>query len=275
MEVKVMSKIIEKLCTGPCGLVKPLSEFSVQRHGPLGRRPRCKVCTSKDDVIYRQNNSEKLRKSRKTQHDAKYKDPIHGPENLRKRREYESEYRKNNPDIIAQSRLRHKEKAAIQAAKYRKANAVVIKVKQAQYYRDNTEHILTRCAKYCRDNKGSIAAYHSKHYQANKKAILAKNAQWYKDNPNKARAKAAKRRAAKLQRLPAWADLEKIKEIYKDCEEVNLAARTAGCPSNEKFVVDHVIPLQGKLVSGLHVHTNLQIITLSENSSKGNKFIPG
>jgi len=35
------------------------------------------------------------------------------------------------------------------------------------------------------------------------------------------------------------------------------------------------VPLQGKLVSGFHVHTNLQIITKTENNSKGNKFNPG
>lgn len=46
--------------------------------------------------------------------------------------------------------------------------------------------------------------------------------------------------------------------------------KTAGC--TEKFVVDHIIPLRGKNVSGLHIHTNLQIITDLDNSSKGNKY---
>lgn len=68
-----------------------------------------------------------------------------------------------------------------------------------------------------------------------------------------------KRRAAKLQRTPSWADLCRISTIYLNCP--------AG------YTIDHVIPLCGKLVSGLHVPENLQYLTGSENSSKSNKFI--
>jgi hypothetical protein len=67
------------------------------------------------------------------------------------------------------------------------------------------------------------------------------------------------RKALKLSRVPSWADSEKIKEIY------------ANCP--EGYHVDHIVPLQGELVSGLHVETNLQYLPALENLSKGNKFI--
>ena len=68
----------------------------------------------------------------------------------------------------------------------------------------------------------------------------------------------ANRRAALLNRTPAWADLEEIKEIYVNCPD--------------GYHVDHIIPLQGKNVSGFHVAENLQYLTPFENLSKGNKF---
>jgi len=91
-------------------------------------------------------------------------------------------------------------------------------------------------------------------------------------NPGIILANNAKRRAAKLQRTVIWANPDAIKEVYKDCEEINLAAKTSGC--TETFVVDHIVPLQGELVSGLHIESNLQIITTKENNEKHNNFVP-
>lgn len=69
-----------------------------------------------------------------------------------------------------------------------------------------------------------------------------------------------KAQAAKLQRTPPWSDLDAVQKIYADCPD--------------GYHVDHQIPLQGQLVSGLHVPANLQYLTSKENCSKGNKFTP-
>ena len=66
------------------------------------------------------------------------------------------------------------------------------------------------------------------------------------------------RKALKLDRVPAWADLNKIKEIYTNCPK--------------GYHVDHIVPLQGALVSGLHVENNLQYLTAEDNLKKSNKF---
>jgi len=60
-------------------------------------------------------------------------------------------------------------------------------------------------------------------------------------------------------RLPKWADLKAIREFYMN--------------KPKGYEVDHIIPLSGKLVSGLHVLENLQYLTIEENRSKNNKFI--
>lgn len=60
------------------------------------------------------------------------------------------------------------------------------------------------------------------------------------------------------ERTPIWADLDKIREIYDNCPV--------------GFHIDHIIPLNGVLVSGLHVPENLQYLLAEENFAKSNKF---
>ena len=94
---------------------------------------------------------------------------------------------------------------------------------------------------------------------------MAKSAQWAKENAHKKRSYRAKRRAALLNATPIWADEKAIESLYKQAavlSKINL----------KKYEVDHIIPLQGKTVSGLHVPWNLQIIPTTENRSKGNKL---
>lgn len=65
-------------------------------------------------------------------------------------------------------------------------------------------------------------------------------------------------RASKLQRTPSWQQAEDIKAFYN------------ACPMG--MHVDHIVPLQGEKVSGLHVLENLQYLTAVDNISKNNKF---
>ena len=74
------------------------------------------------------------------------------------------------------------------------------------------------------------------------------------------RQKSLKRRAVRRNALPQWADLGRINEFI------------AGCPPG--FDVDHILPLAGKNVCGLHVLENLQYLPAKENLSKSNKADP-
>jgi 5-methylcytosine-specific restriction endonuclease McrA len=73
--------------------------------------------------------------------------------------------------------------------------------------------------------------------------------------------RAIKRRAAKLKRTPLWSNKEEIDQFYLN--------------TPRGMTVDHIIPLQGELVSGLHVLDNLQYLTKAENSRKKNKYEVG
>jgi hypothetical protein len=78
---------------------------------------------------------------------------------------------------------------------------------------------------------------------------------------------AAKRLAAELQRTPSWADHEAISKFYAQARALT---RRTGIPHH----VDHIIPLQGRKVSGLHVQNNMQVLTASENARKCNTYEP-
>lgn len=67
------------------------------------------------------------------------------------------------------------------------------------------------------------------------------------------------------QATPSWADKSKIKEFY-------LRASILTKETGITYEVDHIIPIKGKNVCGLHVETNLQVITQAENRKKGNQF---
>lgn len=100
------------------------------------------------------------------------------------------------------------------------------------------------------------------YYCANK-ALIRQKAQIYsKLYPENNRASTARYNAAKLNAYPAWLNLEQIqliKDIYKN--------------KPEGYHVDHIVPLRGKEVSGLHVPWNLQYLPAIENIKKSNKLI--
>jgi wobble nucleotide-excising tRNase len=85
---------------------------------------------------------------------------------------------------------------------------------------------------------------------------------WQSNNKEKKCLSQAMRRAAKLRATPSWLSREHHSEIVSI---YNLAAAL-------DLHVDHIIPLRGKTVCGLHVPWNMQLLTKSENISKGNRI---
>lgn len=127
------------------------------------------------------------------------------------------------------------------------------------YNVDNTR--TDKLHSYCRscDNKGSKAYYIAN--PENKKEYRVAN-------PGKHTAYAAKYRAAKLQATPTWLTPEQHKQIL----EFYTKAKQLEAAMGIKHHVDHIVPLQGLNVCGLHVPWNLQILTAEENIRKSNKW---
>ncbi len=85
-----------------------------------------------------------------------------------------------------------------------------------------------------------------------------RTAQWKKDNKKYYNAYLAARKARVKQATPPWADLDAIQKFYEN--------------RPEGYHVDHIIPLLGKNISGLHVLENLRYLPEEENLKKSNKF---
>ena len=116
-------------------------------------------------------------------------------------------------------------------------------------------------------------------YKANQEKVKARGKAWREANQenskayreaNKDRLSAnwAKRHASKLQRTPSWLTSDDFKWI----EWYYRHAKVMEARWGETYHVDHIHPLQGDTVSGLHVPSNLQVIPASENLVKNNKF---
>ena len=105
-------------------------------------------------------------------------------------------------------------------------------------------------------------------YHADVELSRKKQLQRQKQNLHLYAANQAKRRAAKLQRTPNWLthdDIWLIQEIY---DLAQIRTHKLGFA----WHVDHIIPLQGQYVSGLHVPSNLQVIPGRDNIAKNNAF---
>jgi hypothetical protein len=162
-------------------------------------------------------------------------------------------YRENNKErqseLMSKWQKANPDRCSANSAKWRKANKAQA-AKAARIYREA--------------HKEEIAVKQKLHHAKNKDAITIKSSAWKKANKGRVNTSTAKRRATQLQATPIWADLKAIEEIYK--------LSSAVTELMEPTHVDHIVPLRGKYVCGLHVEYNLQLLRAEDNVRKGNKY---
>lgn len=166
---------------------------------------------------------------------------------------------------------------------WRLANPEKFKAGKARCYQNKKEHYNKKSREWAKknperkkeitnlsyqNNRESKLDYSKRYREENAEICAQRIRDWELRNLDRCRAKYTRRRTAKLNAIPPWltdTHKEQIDAVYshaRDCEMV----------SGEKYHVDHIIPLQGKNVCGLHVPWNLQVLPADLNIAKGNRF---
>lgn len=264
-----------------CNLEKPLELFSKSNQRTDGRTASCKVCLAKLAKQYRDAMpEEKIKEQRKKTWQAIKADPKRHKahmDSVSRRRSNPAIREAHNKDCRDRSARKRLDPAFIEKAKERYKE----KIKDPEYRAKRNEKATLRRKANPEKQKAASRRHYYKKKEADPNFLIESNRKqreeyaaggkrkevalrcataWRKANPKKKYHSNKLREATKIQRTPAWADIDAIKAIY------------LGCP--EGMHVDHIIPLRSKLVCGLHVENNLQYLTAKENMQKSNHFDP-
>lgn len=118
---------------------------------------------------------------------------------------------------------------------------------------------------YYAANADAVNAQKREYWAANKSEMASARRDWRDRNRHVVRSHNAARKAHIKRATPPWADMEAIKAVYAEADRLTVA-------TGVEHHVDHIVPLKGELVCGLHVHWNLQPLPWRDNISKKNKF---
>lgn len=125
-------------------------------------------------------------------------------------------------------------------------------------------HVLAKDESYRIREKKRIDAYWTANPQIKKRC----STEYASKNKARLTAKVSQYRAAKNKRTPAWLTEDDFWMMEQAYELAAMRTKMFGF----KWHVDHVLPLHGRLVSGLHVPHNLQVIPAIDNQSKSNRY---
>jgi len=224
-----------KVCN-KCGEEKSLDEFYKSSKTKSGYRSPCKSCINATNKAYYVNNRTQVNEYKKSWALA----------NSKNKREQENIWYLSNAEWVRKCSQCKEEKPLSEF--HRRSGATFGRMasckacesaKQRQYYHENLSS--------CRENR-------KQYYESNKLSFIIR---------------ARSRRRNIRHQTPKWLTFEQRREI----ELVYEHARECSMLTGDQYAVDHIVPLKGKNVCGLHVPWNLQVLPSDINDSKGNKLI--
>jgi hypothetical protein len=151
---------------------------------------------------------------------------------------------------------------------YQEDNSERFRQYQSDYYVKNKGQRNKTTKEWYEKNRDHARQYSSGYNQKNKERLKPIRKAWEVANKDKRAAVTHRYRAKKLRATPPWLTEEHNKQI----EEFFWLAQDLRSVSGEDYHVDHIVPLQGKNVCGLHVPWNLQILPGDLNVKKSNTF---
>lgn len=179
-------------------------------------------------------------------------------------------YLKNRDERLKKAKFyadEHKVDRAARAREYYRKNKERIRAYFKLWFSENKARMYARAKQYRLSHKDQQKALMTAWLKENLDYVKRKNAEWRQENKGKVNLYSMRRKAAKIKAIPCWRNDFFIEEAY---DLAQLRTKATGF----EWHVDHIIPLQGKTVCGLHVENNLQVIPASQNQSKSNARWP-
>jgi hypothetical protein len=174
-------------------------------------------------------------------------------------RQYYHEHSEERKSYQLERYKEHSEERKIYSKKYYEEHKEEHRERCKQYYQKHIQKIKKCNRLYRQEHANELKIYKNQYHKNKIKDDPAHGKKHYKKYKGHYCLKAKLREKYIKQATPPWADLNRIKDIYQNCPE--------------GYEVDHIIPLQGKFVSGLNIPINLQYLTTEENRKKGNRIL--
>lgn len=230
-----------------CKCSKPIEDFTLARARKDGRNPYCRECTRAAGRVYGAKN-----RAREIERGRKWRE-----ENRERYRATAAAWRAANP-----------EKGAEYSAAWRARNPGGQAKADKAWYERNRDRKLQSDREKRLANLDVYLQRERESYARNRAARSARGKRWREANKHRVAFHAALRRAAVAERTPAWLTEEDFTAIDRFFYKAARMSQIVGVP----YHVDHVVPLRGKLVSGLNVPWNLQVLPATDNLKKNNKY---